>query len=501
MAAHHHHHHQKQIAIIGAGISGLLACKYALSKGFNPTVFESQNGVGGLWANTLPTTKLQTPKSLYQFSDFPWPESVATHFPTHDQVLDYLQSYADHFELTQHIKFNTKVIGIEYRGVAEEEVEAWALCGGNGDVFGSRGGKWEVEVRRSDGSEETEMYEADFVILCVGKYSGVPNIPDFPPGKGPEAFKGKVIHSTLYSGLEAGESEKLVKGKRVAVVGFRKHAMDIAMECSGINGKGNPCRVLYRTERWSFPDWFPPFPCLYLSRFSELLIHKPGEGLLLSLLATILSPIRWGISKFVEREIKRKHPLEKHGLVPKQSFLQDEGIEFEGGDKDENHHQQQQPPPLEADLVILATGFKGEKKLQDIFGSKRFREIIVGPPNATVPLYRQCIPPRIPQLAVLGHSESIANLYTSEMRSRWLAELLDGKFRLPAIEKMEADAANWDVFFKEYAGESYHRSSIATVHVWYNDQLCKDMGWNPRRKNGLWAELFEPYGPTDYVSP
>ncbi|CAI0407746.1 unnamed protein product [Linum tenue] len=416
MAAHHHH--QKQIAIIGAGISGLLACKYALSKDFNPTVFESQNGVGGLWANTLPTTKLQTPKSLYQFADFPWPESVATHFPTHDQVLDYLQSYADHFELTKHIKFNTKVIGIEYRGVAEEEVEAWALCGGNGDVFGSRGGKWEVEVS-SDGSDKTEIFVADFVILCVGKYSGVPNIPEFPNGKGPEAFQGKVIHSTQYSGLEAGESKELVEGKRVAIVGFRKHAMDIAMECSEINGKGNPCRVLYRTERWSFPDWFPPLPCLYLSRFSELLIHKPGEGILLSLLATILSPIRWGISKFVEREIKRKHPLEKHGLVPKQSFLQDvsscliatvpdkffdrveegsivlkkapsfsfckEGIKVEGGDKDENKQQQ---PPLEADLVILATGFKGEKKLQDIFGSKRFREIIVGLPNATVPLYR-----------------------------------------------------------------------------------------------------------------
>ncbi|CAI0469142.1 unnamed protein product [Linum tenue] len=519
----------KRIAIIGAGISGLLACKYALSKGFHPTVFEAQPGIGGLWNKTLSTTKLQTPKPVYQFSDFPWPDSVTTDFPDHDQVLDYLRSYADHFHLTDHIKFNARVLRIEYRGVGDDEMEAWHLWGGNGEAFSGRGGKWEIEFSSNNGSE-SEVFEADFVVLCMGKYSDVPNIPKFAPGKGPEAFQGRVIHSMEYSDLKTGEIEELVKGKRVAVVGLQKHALDIAMECSEINGKESPCRVIYRTEHWNVPDYMPwgfPLAKLYLNRFAELLIHKPGEGLLLSLLATILSPIRWAIYKFVESDIKHRHRLAKHGMVPKHSFLTaistcllstvpekfydrveegsivlkkapnfsfcKEGIKVEGGDKEE--------PPLDVDVVILATGFIGEKKLQNIFGSKRFGEIVVGSPDGVVPLYRGCVPPRIPQLAVLGYSESITNLFTSEMRSRWLAELLDGKFKLPAIKEMESEAAEWDAFFKEYGRQFYKRASISIVHIWYNDQLCKDMGWNPRRKNGLWAELFEPYGPADYVFP
>ena len=61
-----------------------------------------------------------------------------------------------------------------------------------------------------------------------------------------------------------------------------------------IAGVDNPCTMLYKTEHWNIPDFLPwgfPLANLYLNRFSELLIHKPGEGCLLSLLATILSPV------------------------------------------------------------------------------------------------------------------------------------------------------------------------------------------------------------------
>ncbi|KAK7282938.1 hypothetical protein RIF29_12071 [Crotalaria pallida] len=102
------------------------------------------------------------------------------------------------------------------------------------------------------------------------------------------------------------------------------------------------------------------------------------------------------------------------------------------------------------------------------------------------------------ELAVLGFSEGISNLYNSEMRSRWIAELLDGTFQLPSIEEMKKDVREWKEYMKKYAGQQYYkRTCIAGLNIHYNDLLCKDMGLNPRRKKGVFAELFEPYGPMD----
>lgn len=102
---------ERKVGIVGAGVSGLLACKYILSKGFHPIVFESQSSIGGVWTKALETTKLQTPKPFYQFSDFAWPSFVTEYFPDKHVVLDYVEAYAKHFHLLNHIKFNTKVAG------------------------------------------------------------------------------------------------------------------------------------------------------------------------------------------------------------------------------------------------------------------------------------------------------------------------------------------------------------------------------------------------------
>ena len=100
-------------------------------------------------------------------------------------------------------------------------------------------GIWHLRIHYAEWYLYEQVHEVEFVVLCIGKYSGVPNIPAFPAGQGPEAFKGKVMHSMEYSSMEDQSAAELIKRKRVTVVGSQKSAMDIAAECANANGENS----------------------------------------------------------------------------------------------------------------------------------------------------------------------------------------------------------------------------------------------------------------------
>nr|CAB3454132.1 unnamed protein product [Digitaria exilis] len=515
---HHHKAAAKRVAIVGAGTSGLAACKHLLARGLRPVVFEAGPTVGGLWTRTLASTRLQSHAAGYRFSDFPWPED-ADAFPRHGQVVDYLAAYARRFAVDACVTFRSHVVSAEFVG---DDGEQWAR---NGEAFGEEegAGLWRLTVRHGE-SNDTQVHEIDFLSLCIGRFSGVPNIPAFPPGGGPDAFRGRVVHSMDLSNMDDADAAALVKGKRVAVVGSGK---------SPTTSRQNaptptlPCTMVCRSPRWLLHDldvWGKlNLGYLYMNRFAELMVRKPGAGVASSLLAPLLAPLAWLKSKLTGAYYKRSIPMREYGMEPEYGFagclssckvgmlpgafydkvrsgsvairrsrsfsFRQDGLVLDDG-----------RVVVPADLVILATGFRGDQKLRDMFVSPRVKDIIAGSPDTTVGLYRECVHPRIPQMAVIGYSESLTNIYSSEMMAKWVARFLDGAFRLPSVAVMEQSVAEWGSYMRRSsAGGSSRGSCLGAVSIWYNDELCRDMGCDPRRKKGILAEWFQPYGAVDYA--
>src|SRR5690349_16286506 len=108
------------VAVIGAGISGLTMSKMLEDYGLEYATFESSDRVGGNWAFGNPnghssayrSLHIDTSKHQLSFKDFPMPEEYPD-FPHHTQIKDYLDSYADAFDIRRRIEFENGVVHAE----------------------------------------------------------------------------------------------------------------------------------------------------------------------------------------------------------------------------------------------------------------------------------------------------------------------------------------------------------------------------------------------------
>src|SRR5262245_17659811 len=105
-------HKGAQIAVIGAGISGIAAANILKKNGFEPVVFEKSDKLGGVWASAYPGVHLQNIYTQYHLSDFDWPFHPDLH-PTGEQILRYLNTAVNHLKLD--IRLNHEVLEMKER--------------------------------------------------------------------------------------------------------------------------------------------------------------------------------------------------------------------------------------------------------------------------------------------------------------------------------------------------------------------------------------------------
>lgn len=146
-----------KIAIIGAGVSGLAAAKQL--RHHNPVVFEASDSIGGIWKScSYNSTKLQSHRIDYEFTDFPWPNRDDPGFPSYTEILDYLESYAKHFDVFKCVRFNSKVVEVRFTGSLE-------TTDSGGNLLPAGHPVWEVAVQtHNSNSIQVVIY---FFILTV----------------------------------------------------------------------------------------------------------------------------------------------------------------------------------------------------------------------------------------------------------------------------------------------------------------------------------------------
>ncbi len=206
-----------RVAIIGAGMSGILAAYRMQQAGIDYVVLEKNDEVGGTWLeNTYPGCRVDSSNHFYCYSFAPnheWPQF----FSTQPELLEYFRRCADSFGVREHIRFGTEVVEARY-----DE----ASC------------SWIVRVRARDGGEEALTVNA--VISAVGQLNR-PCVPDIP---GRERFAGPAFHSARW------RHDVDLRGKRVAVIGTGASAFQFVPEIADATAS---LRVFQRTPPWLMP--------------------------------------------------------------------------------------------------------------------------------------------------------------------------------------------------------------------------------------------------------
>jgi 4-hydroxyacetophenone monooxygenase len=226
------------VAVIGAGMSGLLAAHRVSEAGLDCVVLEKNDDVGGTWLeNTYPGCRVDVANHFYSYS-FAQRDDWPQHFSTQDVLLDYFRECAERFGVRDRIRFGTEV---------------------RSAVFDEQRRKWVLSLTGADGA--AERLEVDALISAVGQL----NQPHYPDIAGRDRFGGPAFHSARW------DHSVDLSGRRVAVIGTGASAIQLIPAIAEEVGE---LLVFQRTPPWLIPT--PDYHDDVADEVQWLHQHVPG---------------------------------------------------------------------------------------------------------------------------------------------------------------------------------------------------------------------------------
>ena len=396
---------QKKVAVIGAGIAGLVTIKSCLEENLEVVAFEKSDYIGGNWkfkeqeVSVFRNTELSSSRYITGFSDFPIPEHYP-HFLKHKQYLEYLLDYARHFRLKKCIKFGYSI-----------------------DSLQRQGDKWLVTASKA-GQAETQ--EFDSVAVCTG-LNELPNLPDFP---NIEQFEGLLTHSSLY------KDNTPYKDKSVVVMGGGESGGDQVNEISQV---AKSVTLSLRRGVFIMPklDETMTLPGDYFHHRTTY--HLPP--VLYERIETVIQKLftlvnrhqkSWQIrqkliqlsggsyhQQFITKSDTFMKALAKPNvfLKPQLERFESDGIVFADGSK------------IQADAVVFSSGFNVHFPFLPIESKNwDWRQ-----------LYKKIFHPELPNLGFIGFARpNIGSMPPiMEMQSRYFAGIASARLQLPQPAQMQ----------------------------------------------------------------
>jgi len=375
-----------RIAIVGAGPGGLVTAKHALEAGFEATVFEASDDLGGQWHATAthsgvwPRMRTNTSRAMTAFSDAPAPAPHPLH-PAAEQIHAYLRAYADRFGVTERIRLRTPV---------QRVAPGW-------DVDGER---------------------FDAVVVASGRFRK----PRMPPGL--DNFTGELLHSFDYPGAEH------FRGRTVLVYGNgisgAEIASDLARVATVLSAFRKPRYVIQKVVDGVSSDWqwFTAFGALERRHLRR---DELSRRLRERVLRIAGNPASYGAPE-------PDPDLLTAGLALCQDYLAQiaageiacrpaiaavDGREVGFGDGSREH----------VDAIICATGYD----LDIPYFDDRVWDVV----GRGLALYQRTLHPDLPSLGVVGQFFAQGPYFPLlELQARWIVALWAGDVAAPDVQAM-----------------------------------------------------------------